>query len=114
MPPINTPIATAATVFQKSEVFTGAVYGEDLRALIAKPAEHMIALFVPDTGVRQALGEIEIRPRPPAATMENGELSTVFCEIDEWSIKSEDRGDKIVAKTLCGLALLLSIWAKWR
>ena len=34
--------------------------------------------------------------------MENGEPSTVFCEIDEWSVKSGDRGDKIVVKTLCG------------
>ena len=57
---------------------------------------------MPDTGIRQELGEIEIRPRPPAATMENGEPSTVFCEIDEWSLKSGDRGDKIVVKTLCG------------
>ena len=43
----------------------------------------------------------EIRPRPPAAKMENGEPST-RCEIDEWSVKSGDRGDKIVVKTLCG------------
>lgn len=105
----NTPAGTVITVndrpiktTRKPEVLTGAVYGEDLRALIAKPAKHTIALFVPDTGVRQELGEIEIRPRPPAAMMENGEPSTVFCEIDEWSIKSGDRGDKIVVKTLCG------------
>ena len=105
----NTPAGTVITVndrpiktTRKPEVLTGAVYGEDLKALIAKPAKHTIALFVPDTGIRQVLGEIEIRPRPPAATMENGEPSTVFCEIDEWSVKSGDRGDKIVVKTLCG------------
>jgi hypothetical protein len=105
----NTPAGTVITVNdrpiktrRKPEVLTGAVYGEDLRALIAKPAKHAIALFVPDTGVRQELGEIEIRPRPRAATMENGEPSTVFCEIDEWSVISGDRGDKIVVKTLCG------------
>jgi hypothetical protein len=105
----NTPAGTVITVndrpiktTRKPEALTGAVYGEDLKALIAKPAKHTIALFVPDTGIRQELGEIEIRPRPPAATMENGEPSTVFCEIDEWSVKSDDRGDRIVVKTLCG------------
>ena len=105
----NTPPGTVILVNnqriktrRKPEVLTGAVYGEDLQALIAQSAKHTIALFVPDTGIRQVLGEIEVRPRPPAAMMEDGRPSTVFCEVDEWSVRKEKNGEEIVVETLCG------------
>jgi len=105
----NTPAGTVIMVNdrpiktrRKPEALTGAIYGEELRSLIAKPAKHRIALFVPDTGIRQDLGEFEVRPRPPPAVTESGTASSVFCEIHEWSVKSENGGEKIVVRTLCG------------
>lgn len=105
----NTPPGTVILVngqpietSRKPELLTGAVYGKELQALIAQPARHTIALLVPDTGIRQVLGEIEVRPRPPAATMEDGKPSTVFCEVDKWSVRNSKKGEMIVIETLCG------------
>jgi hypothetical protein len=105
----NTPPGTVITIndepiktTQKQKLLTGAVYDEQLLQLIAKPARHEVALFVPETGVRQIIGELEVRPRPPAATLEDGRPSTVFCEIEKWSAGSAEKGEKIRVNTLCG------------
>ena len=82
--------------------------------MIAQPARHTIALFVPDTGTRQVLGEIEVRPRPPAATMEDGKPSTVFCEVDKWSVRNGKKGEMIVVETLCGRSLQPFTLVSWR
>ena len=39
---------------------------------------------------------------PPAAELEDGSPSTVFCEIEKWSARQAAEGDKIRIKTLCG------------
>jgi hypothetical protein len=105
----NTPPGTVITIngreiktTRKQTAMTGAVYDEQLQELIAKPARHEIALFVPETGIRQIIGHMEVKPRPPAATLEDGSPSTVFCEIDKWSTKQRADGEKIRIKTLCG------------
>lgn len=86
----------------QTTALTGAVYDERLQAMIAKPSKHEIALFVPETGVRQVVGEFEVKSRPPAAVLESGGSSSVFCEIEEWSIKDRGRGETIVIETYCG------------
>jgi len=58
----------------------------------------VIAFFVSDTGFQQSLGGITIRPRSPAAMMESGEPSTVFCDIDKgghqkWRQRGRNCGD---------------------
>ncbi len=105
----NTPPGTVITIdgreiktTQKQKALTGAVYGEHLHELIAKPGELEIALFVPETGTRQILGAMEVRPRPPAATLEDGTASTVFCEIEKWSAEGDGEAEKIRIRTLCG------------
>lgn len=105
----NTPPGTVITIndkiiktTRKQKALTGAVYDEHLQALISKPARHAVALLVPETGVRQVIGELEVRPRPPAAELEDGSPSTVFCEIEKWSASQAAEGDKIRIKTLCG------------
>jgi hypothetical protein len=105
----NTPPGTVITIndtviktTRKQKALTGAVYDEHLQALISRPARHEVALLVPETGIRQVIGEMEVRPRPPAAELEDGRPSTVFCEIEKWSTREAPEGDKIRIKTLCG------------
>ena len=73
-----------------------------LQALIEKPGRHQIALLVPETGIRQIIGELEVKPRPPSARLESGEPSTVFCEIENWSVVDSKTGERLHVKTLCG------------
>jgi hypothetical protein len=105
----NTPPGTVITVngvkiktTQKRSSLTGAVYGEQLQGLIEKPGRHQIALLVPETGIRQVIGDLEVKPRPPAASLETGEPSTVFCEIEQWSVLQSNTGERLRVKTLCG------------
>lgn len=105
----NTPPGTVITVngrkiktTQKQKSLTGAIYDQELHSLIAEPSRHEIALLVPESGLRQAIGELEVRPRPPAATLENGAPSSVFCKIDKWSVKESGKGERIHVDTLCG------------
>ena len=86
----------------KAKFLTGAVYDQDLRELIARPAKHEVSIVVPATGIRQVVGELTVRPRPPAALLEDGTPSTVFCEIERW--RTQESGGKEVVRvdTFCG------------
>ena len=105
----NTPPGTVITIngqeiktTRKQTSMTGAVYDEQLQELISEPAKHEVALFVPETGIRQVMGQLEVRPRPPAATLEDGSPSTVYCEITQWRASSGADEDRIHIDTLCG------------
>jgi hypothetical protein len=105
----NTPPGTVITVngetiktTRKRSSLTGAVYDKQLQALIEKPGRHEIALLVPESGIRQVIGELEVRPRPPAAVLEDGQASSVFCEIEKWSVVKWNNGEKLQVNTLCG------------
>jgi hypothetical protein len=105
----NTPPGTVITVngetiktTRKQTVLTGAVYDKQLQALIEKPARHEIALLVPESGIRQVIGELSVRPRPPAAVLEDGRASEMFCEIEKWSVVKWKNGEKLRVDTLCG------------
>ncbi len=84
----NTPPGTIITINGhpiktrwKAKSLTGAVYDEELQELIARPAKHEVSMLVPATGIRQVVGQLTVRPRPPAALLEDGTPSTVFCEV---------------------------------
>lgn len=86
----------------RTESLTGAVYDENLQELIARPAKHEVSLLVPATGLYQIIGQLIVRPRPPAALLEDGTPSTVFCEVKNWRML-ESKGKEIVrVDTLCG------------
>ena len=105
----NTPPGTVITVngkkiktTWKSNTLTGAIYGKRLQALIERPGKHEVALFVPETRIRQFIGELEIRPRPAAAILEDGSESTVFCEIEQWDVSKSKQGEELRVRSSCG------------
>ena len=104
----NSPPGTVITVNDepiktrwRSTTLTGAVYDEHLAALIARPAKHVIAIQNTSLGLRQVLGHLVVKPRPPAAILDDETPSTVFCEIDQWRIQDAKGLERIRVKTLC-------------
>jgi len=85
-----------------AQSLVGAVYGEELRDLISRPAQHEVSLVVPATGIRQVIGKLAVRPRPPAARLEDGRPSTVFCEIGNWATRMTGGKEVVRINTLCG------------
>jgi hypothetical protein len=103
--PVGTVIAINGTPIKTSwgpKSISGAVYNDELKELIATPASHEISLQVPARGLRQIIGELIVKPRPPAAILEDGTSSKVFCEIEKWSTWSSGSEEKLRIETLCG------------
>ena len=86
----------------KAKALTGAVYDEELQELIARPAKHEISILVPSTGIRQVVGQLKVRPRPPAALLEDGTPSTVFCEVKKWKTSKSKGKETVRVDTFCG------------
>jgi hypothetical protein len=105
----NTPAGTVITINNrpvktrwKANSLTGAVYDQELEQMIARPATHQVALLVPETGLRQVLGNLVVRPRPKAAALEGGGASTVFCEIEKWNVVKFKGREIVRVNTYCG------------
>ncbi len=77
----------------KSNVVTGAVYGDLLQKIISATGEHEVALLDTDTGGRQVIGAMKVEKRPPPALTENGQRSNVFCRIDR--VQKKPIGEKV-------------------
>jgi len=86
----------------KAKSLVGAVYDIDLQELIARPAKHQISLLVPATGMHQVVGQLTVGPRPPAALLEDGTPSTVFCEVKKWSTPVSKGKETVRVDTFCG------------
>ena len=103
--PVGTVIAINGTPIKTSwgpKSVTGAVYDDELQELIASPASHEVSLQVPARGIRQIIGELTVKPRPPAAILEDGTPSEVFCEIKKWSTWTSGSEEILRIDTLCG------------
>jgi len=85
----------------RSNVVTGAVYGDLLNKVISTTGEFEVALLNTETGGRQVIGSMEIQKRPPPAITEDGEDSTVFCEIGRVQMGQLDDKSILSIKTRC-------------
>ena len=85
----------------RSDTVTGAVYGELLNKVISTAGEYEVALLNTATGGRQVIGSMEIEKRPPPATTENGESSTVFCDIGRVQEKQANGRPILSIQTQC-------------
>lgn len=52
--------------------------------IIAEPGMHELMMVDTARNVAQRVGHLTVRPMPPAATLDNGRKSEVFCEIERW------------------------------
>ncbi len=84
-----------------SDVVTGAVYGELLNRVISRTGEYEVALRDTDTGGRQVIGSMRVERRPPPATTEDGENSTVFCHIERVQKKQVNGTAILTIQTRC-------------
>lgn len=102
--PATTKIEIAGQAIKttwKSNVVTGAVYGDLLNRVISITGEYEVALLNTETGGRQVIGSMEIQKRPPPAVTEDGEDSTVFCEIEHVQMGQLDDKPILTIQTRC-------------
>jgi len=102
--PATTKIEIAGQAIKttwRSNVVTGAVYGDLLNKVISMTGEYEVALLNTKTGGRQVIGSMEIQKRPPPAITEDGEDSTVFCEIERVQMGQLDDKSILTIQTRC-------------
>jgi len=65
-------------------VITGSLDPAYAKEVIARPGAYELALLDKSRQQRQTVGVFTVAERPPAATLADGSLSTVFCELGTW------------------------------
>lgn len=72
-----------ATHFEPG-VITASLEPDYMDQIIAEPGVYELALVDESRKLRQSVGMLTVKERPPMATLEDGRVSTVFCEVDRW------------------------------
>jgi len=72
-----------ATHFEPG-VITASLEPDHMDQIIAEPGVYELALVDESRKLRQSVGVLTVLERPPMATLEDGRVSTVFCEVDRW------------------------------
>jgi len=80
-----------ATHFEPG-VVTASLEPDHMEKIISKPG--IVPLLMVDTArtIAQKVGDLTVRPRPPAATLADGGESRVFCRVDRWGPDHAPRG----------------------
>lgn len=74
----------ALTTYARPGVITASLDAELTRRIISEPGVHEVELLDTARRVSQSLGFLKVLERPPAARLEDGSVSKVFCEIERW------------------------------
>ncbi len=72
-----------ATHFEPG-VVTASLEPDYMERIINQPGMYELLMVETARNVAQRVGHLTVRPMPPAATLDNGRKSEVFCEIERW------------------------------
>jgi len=72
-----------ATHFEPG-VITASLEPAYMDEVIATPGAYELMLIDKSRMLRQTVGVLQVSERPPMATLDDGTISTVFCEVERW------------------------------
>lgn len=85
----------------RSDVVTGAVYGQLLNRILSQAGEYPVALIDLESGHRQVIGIFSVKERPPPAKILSGANSTVFCEVSGATLRGTGTDSALLIDTKC-------------
>lgn len=85
----------------RSDVVTGAVYGQLLNRVLSQPGEYPVALIDAGSGHRQIIGKLSVKKRPPPAKTLPGNDSNVFCEVSGATLRGTGTDSTLLIDTKC-------------
>jgi len=72
---------------------TASLEPEHMNRVIAEPGLHTLLIVDRARNLAQRVGHLTVRPKPPFATLDDGSVSTVFCEVERWGPDQAVQGE---------------------